>query len=58
MGIHHIAGPYLAAYAGEMGWREDRRWVSNGEYFLTAASVALTHPASRMWKENWQRAAT
>ena len=25
---HHIAGPYLAAYAAEMGWREDRRRIS------------------------------
>jgi hypothetical protein len=27
---HHIAGPYLASYAAEMDWREDRRRVSNG----------------------------
>ena len=27
---HHIAGPYLHAYAGEMSWREDNRRVSNG----------------------------
>ncbi len=28
---HHIAGPYLHAYAAEMAWREDRRRISNGE---------------------------
>ncbi len=22
---HHVAGPYLRLYAGEMGWREDHR---------------------------------
>jgi hypothetical protein len=22
---HHVAGPYLSAYAGEMAWREDNR---------------------------------
>ena len=25
---HHIAGPYLASYAAEMDWREDRRRVA------------------------------
>ena len=38
---HHIAGPYLAAYAAEMGWREDRRRVSNGEQFLAASLRVL-----------------
>jgi transposase-like protein len=28
---HHIAGPYLAAYASEVAWREDYRRISNGE---------------------------
>jgi len=54
---HHIAGPYLAAYAAEMGWREDRRRVSNGEQFLAATGAALGHPVSRQWKGYWQRAA-
>jgi hypothetical protein len=27
---HHIAGPYLIAYANEMAWREDNRRVPNG----------------------------
>ena len=54
---HHIAGPYLSAYAMEMAWREDNRRVSNGEQFLLATSSALAHPVSRQWKSYWQRAA-
>lgn len=54
---HHIAGPYLAAYAAEMGWREDRRRISNGEQFLAATAAALGHPVSRKWKGYWERAA-
>lgn len=58
IGIHHkIAGPYLAAYAAEMGWREDRRRINNGEQFLAATGAALGHPVSRQWKGYWQRAA-
>jgi transposase-like protein len=53
---HHIAGPYLAAYASEMAWREDNRRISNGEQFLLATSSALAHPVSRQWKGYWQRA--
>ncbi|MHC5536859.1 IS1595 family transposase [Singulisphaera rosea] len=52
---HHIAGPYLAAYAGEMAWREDNRRVSNGEQYLLATHAALTHPVSRQWKGYWQK---
>lgn len=34
IGIHHkIAGPYLAAYAAEMDWREDNRRMNNGEQY-------------------------
>jgi len=54
---HHVAGPYLAAYAAEMGWREDNRRVSNGEQFLMATGAALGHPVSRQWAGYWQRAA-
>ena len=54
---HHIAGPYIAAYASEMAWREDNRRVSNGEQFLAATAAALAHPVSRVWKGYWQRAA-
>jgi transposase-like protein len=53
---HHIAGPYLSAYAAEMGWREDHRRVSNGEQYLAVTAAALAHPVSRQWKGYWQRA--
>jgi transposase-like protein len=53
---HHVAGPYLRAYATEMSWREDNRRVSNGEQFLRATGAALAHPVSRTWKGYWQRA--
>jgi transposase-like protein len=52
---HHIAGPYLAAYAAEMDWREDRRRVSNGEQFSAIVTAAAHHPVSRQWKGYWQR---
>ena len=56
VGTHHsIAGPYLAAYAGEMAWREDNRRVSNGEQYLIATGAALASPVSRVWKGYWQR---
>jgi transposase-like protein len=54
---HHIAGPYLNAYAREMAWRENNSRVSNGEQYLMAASAALAHPVSRQWKGYWQRSA-
>jgi transposase-like protein len=52
---HHVAGPYLSAYANEMAWRENNRRVSNGEQYLMATDAALTHPVSRQWKGYWQR---
>ncbi len=52
---HHIAGPYLMAYADEMAWREDNRRISNGELYLMAADAAARHPVSRQWKGYWQR---
>jgi transposase-like protein len=52
---HHIAGPYLNAYAGEMSWRQDNRRCSTGELYLTIANAALKHPVSRQWKSYWQR---
>ena len=54
---HHIAGPYLNAYANEMAWREDNRRVSNGELYLMAADAALKHPKSQQWCGYWQRSA-
>lgn len=52
---HHVAGPYLNAYANEMAWREDNRRVSNGELYLMAADAALNHPISKRWCGYWQR---
>ena len=52
---HHIAGPYLAAYAAEMDWREDNRRVSNGEQYRAIVTAAAMHPISRQWKGYWQR---
>jgi transposase-like protein len=52
---HHIAGPYLAAYADEMSWREDNRRTSNGELYLMATVAAAKHPVSKKWKGYWQR---
>jgi transposase-like protein len=54
---HHIAGPYLNAYAAEMGWREDNRRRSTGELYLAITDSALKHPVSRQWKGYWQRSA-
>lgn len=53
---HHISGPYLAAYAAEMDWREDRRRQSNGVQYLAIIDAALKHPVSKQWKGYWQRA--
>ena len=52
---HHIAGPYLGQYAGEMVWREDHRRESNGHQFSRLVSAAAKHPVSRNRKGYWQR---
>ncbi len=52
---HHIAG-YLAAYAGEMAWRENNRCVSNGEQHLMITGAAPAHGVSAKWRGYWQRA--
>jgi transposase-like protein len=54
---HHIAGPYLAAYAGEMAWREDNRRASNGAQAGMVLEAAMDAPISRKWAGYWQRAA-
>jgi len=54
---HHIAGPYLAAYAAEMDWREDNRRASNGVQYLAIIDAALKHPVSQQWCGYWQRSA-
>ena len=53
---HHIAGPYLYAYAAEMSWREDNRRVSNGHQAALVTYAAMTSNVSRAWKGYWQRA--
>lgn len=56
IGTHHkIAGPYLAAYAAEMDWREDNRRLSNGEQYGLVVRATLAHPVSKAWKGYWQR---
>jgi transposase-like protein len=54
---HHIAGPYLNAYAGEASWREDNRRVSNGTQAAMVAGAAMASNVSRKWAGYWQRAA-
>jgi transposase-like protein len=54
---HHIAGPYLQAYANEMSWREDHRRVSNGHQAALVTSAAMRSNVSRTWAGYWQRAA-
>ena len=52
---HHIAGPYLAAYAAEMDWREDNRRVANGDPVPRHRVGSGRAPVSRQWKGYWQR---
>ena len=52
---HHISGRYVAAYAAEMAWREDRRRMPNGAQHQAATVAALSHPVSRVWAGYWQR---
>ncbi len=54
---HHIAGPYLNAYAGEASWREDNRRTPNGTQAGMVATAALAARQSRTWAGYWQRAA-
>jgi transposase-like protein len=54
---HHIAGPYLGQYAGEMSWREDNRRVANGTQAAMVGTAAMAAPQSRRFAGYWQRAA-
>ena len=54
---HHIAGPYLNAYANECAWREDMRRVDNGSQAMTPTGAAMASRNSRQWAGYWQRAA-
>lgn len=52
---HHIAGPYLNAYAQEASWREDNRRVDNGKQTAMILDAALAANVSRRWAGYWQR---
>lgn len=52
---HHIAGPYLNAYAGEASWREDNRRLHNGGQAMKVVEGTMQSPVSRQWKGYWQR---
>lgn len=54
---HHIAGPYIGAYAREASWREDNRRVSNGDQAAMVTAAAMASRVSRAWSGYWQRAA-
>jgi hypothetical protein len=52
---HHIAGPYLSAFARECAWRENHRRQPTGALLDLAARAALAHPKSETWCGYWQR---
>jgi hypothetical protein len=52
---HHIAGPYIGAYAREASWREDNRRVSNGDQAAMVTAAAMGSRVSGTWKGYWQR---
>ena len=51
---HHIAGPYLGAYADEMVWREDSRRIDHGTQVLLMSLATLTTGPSEL-RGYWQR---
>ena len=52
---HHIAAPYLNAYAAEMSFREDNRRVSNGAQATMVTEVALGRAGVAPVPGYWQR---
>ena len=52
---HHIAGPYIGAYAREASWREDNRREANGAQTAMVGLAAMRSRVSRDWKGYWQR---
>ena len=54
---HHIAGPYLNAYAQEASWREDNHRVDNGAQAAMVLDAAIGASVSRKWAGYWQRVA-
>jgi hypothetical protein len=53
---HHIAGPYLNAYAGEAARREDNRREDNWSQAMKVVYSAMASRQSRQWAGYWQRA--
>ena len=43
---HHIAGPYLAGYAAEMAWRQDRRRMGTKAVFEDLCAAAMARLAA------------
>jgi transposase-like protein len=54
IGQHHRVGVHLAAYAGEMAWRENNRRKANGTLFQLVAASAAANKPSRQWTGYWQ----
>jgi transposase-like protein len=54
---HHLAGAYLARYAQESAWREDRRRDPNGTQVRRVVGLALAAPPSVDFCGYWQRSA-
>jgi hypothetical protein len=52
---HHVAGPYLARYAQEAAWREDRRRLDNGRQTQAVMGLAMRCGPSVDWCGYWQR---
>src|SRR5258708_40252530 len=47
---HHIAGPYLAAYAAEMDWREEPRRGSDRAQDPGIPKTGAQPPGGQRWK--------
>ena len=52
---HHIAGCYLARYAQESAWREDRRRTSNGDQVEAVLELVARNKPSVDFCGYWQR---
>jgi hypothetical protein len=52
---HHIASAYLARYAQESAWREDRRRTSNGDQVHTVLGLVARNKPSVDFYGYWHR---
>jgi len=52
---HHIAGAYLLRYAQKASWREDNRWMANGDQVRQVAHLALHRKPTVDFSGYWQR---